>query len=56
VALGSPVGGENADCVGCHNGEHTRAKMDPKHHEVRDYPTGAAPPSFCLDCHPDGGD
>ena len=29
--LGSPVDGENTDCVGCHDGEHTRAKMDPKH-------------------------
>ena len=52
--LGSPVDGENADCVGCHNGEHTRAEMDPKHDEEPDYPQGAAPPNFCLDCHPDG--
>jgi hypothetical protein len=53
-ALGSPVAGENTDCVGCHDGEHTRAKMDPKHREVRNYPSGAAPPNFCLDCHRDG--
>ena len=52
--LGSPVDGENADCVGCHDGEHTRALMDPKHREENDYPTGAAPPNFCLDCHADG--
>lgn len=52
--LGSPVDGENADCVGCHDGEHTRAEMDPKHREEADYPQGAAPPNFCLDCHPDG--
>ena len=51
---GSPVDGENADCVGCHDGEHTRAEMDPKHDEEPDYPQGAAPPNFCLDCHPDG--
>ena len=52
--LGSPVNGENADCVGCHDGEHTRASMDPKHLEEPDYPQGAAPPNFCLDCHSDG--
>ncbi len=52
--LGSSVDGENADCVGCHDGEHTRAQMDPKHREEPDYPQGAAPPNFCLDCHADG--
>ena len=52
--LGSSVGGENADCVGCHDGDHTRAEMDPKHREEPDYPLGAAPPNFCLDCHADG--
>lgn len=52
--LGSAVDGENADCVGCHDGDHTRAEMDPKHDEEPDYPQGAAPPNFCLDCHPDG--
>ncbi len=54
--LGSSIGGENTDCVGCHDGEHTRAQMDPKHDEEPDYPQGAAPPNFCLDCHPDGRD
>lgn len=53
-ALGSSIAGMNADCVGCHTGEHTRSRMDNKHREERDYPTGAAPPNFCLDCHPDG--
>ncbi len=53
-ALGSPVAGENADCVGCHDGEHTRAKMDSKHRGENGYPAGAAPPNFCLDCHADG--
>ena len=55
-ALGSPVGGEDADCVGCHEGDHSRAKMDEKHNGEPDYPQGAAPPNFCLDCHPDGRD
>ena len=54
--LGSPVDGMNTDCVGCHAGEHTRAKMDPKHREVPNYPGPDAPPNFCLDCHPDGND
>jgi hypothetical protein len=49
-----PNGAGNADCVGCHEGKHTRAKMDEKHHEVRDYPAGDAPQNFCLECHPDG--
>ena len=53
-ALGSNIGGMNADCVGCHEGKHTRARMDRKHHEVRGYPRGAAPPNFCLECHPRG--
>jgi hypothetical protein len=48
------VDGENADCVGCHDGEHTRARMDPKHDEVGGYPLGDAPPNFCLECHADG--
>lgn len=52
--LGSPVDGANADCVGCHDGDHTRAQMDPKHRDEPDYPQGAAPPNFCLDCHADG--
>jgi hypothetical protein len=52
--LGSSVAGENTDCVGCHDGEHTRARMDPKHNDVGGYPSGAAPPNFCLDCHSDG--
>jgi hypothetical protein len=55
-ALGSRAGGEDTDCVGCHDGDHTRAKMDPKHSEEQDYPSGAAPPNFCLDCHADGRD
>ena len=49
-----PNGKGNADCVGCHTGTHSRARMDNKHNEVRNYPSGSAPPNFCLDCHPDG--
>jgi len=54
AALGSPTNGQNTDCVGCHDGTHTRSRMDAKHQEERDYPRGAAPPNFCLDCHADG--
>lgn len=53
-ALGPSTDGMNTDCVGCHTGEHARSRTDRQHDEVRDYPTGPAPPNFCLDCHPDG--
>jgi hypothetical protein len=51
-----PNGAGNADCVGCHDGEHTLARMDAEHAgEVRNYPTGAnRAPNFCLQCHADG--
>lgn len=52
-ALG-PMGKDNTDCVGCHTGAHTRSTMDGKHTDVNNYPTGTAPPNFCLDCHPRG--
>lgn len=39
----SPEAGENADCVGCRDGDHTRAKMDAKHCEENDYPRGRRP-------------
>ena len=44
----------NADCIGCHTGVHSRSRMDAKHSEVRNYPSGAAAPNFCLSCHADG--
>lgn len=53
-SLGSYRGGVNTDCVGCHEGEHTRSRMDDKHREVRDYPGDDSLPSFCLRCHEDG--
>ncbi len=49
-ALG-PNGRGNADCVGCHEGVHSRARVDGEHDEVRNYPGPDAPPNFCLDCH-----
>ncbi len=51
-----PMGQGNADCVGCHDGEHTLARMDREHQgEVRNYPTGPnRSQNFCVDCHPDG--
>lgn len=53
-----PNGAGNADCVGCHEGEHTLARMDNEHAgEVRNYPTGAnRAPNFCLQCHADGNE
>ena len=52
-ALG-PDGRGNADRVGCHEREHTRARMDREHAGFRGYPLGDAAPSLCLDCHPNG--
>lgn len=55
AALGAN-GAANADCVGCHLGEHSLARMDSEHRgEVDDYPFGEnRAPNFCLQCHPDG--
>jgi hypothetical protein len=52
--LGSPLGGLNADCVGCHTGEHARARVDQIHQVVPGYAFVAGSPSFCLTCHPSG--
>lgn len=51
-----PNGAGNTDCVGCHDGAHTLARMDRVHAgEVRNYPTGAnRAPNFCLQCHANG--
>jgi hypothetical protein len=51
-----PNGAGNADCVGCHLGEHSLARMDAEHQgEVNGYPLGAnRAPNFCLECHADG--
>jgi hypothetical protein len=53
-----PNGAGNADCVGCHEGEHTLARMDGQHlGEVGNYPTGPnRAPNFCLQCHADGNE
>jgi hypothetical protein len=49
-------GADNTSCVGCHDGVHERAVLDPFHRELglSDYPEGDAPPNFCLSCHPSG--
>lgn len=50
-----PNGAGNADCVGCHEGEHTLARMDNEHNGIGNYPRGAdRAPNFCLACHADG--
>jgi len=51
---GSYVDGANTDCIGCHTGAHTRAKMDDQHNEEPGYVWNDAQPSFCLTCHPRG--
>ena len=45
-----PDGRDNTDCVQC----HARRRWDPVHDGVRRYPTGAAAPNFCVDCHRHG--
>ena len=49
-------GAANTDCVGCHDGVHERAVLDPIHQALglSDYPMGSAPGNFCLNCHPSG--
>lgn len=45
-----PDSRSNTDCVQC----HARSRWDPVHDGVRRYPTGAAAPNFCVDCHRHG--
>jgi hypothetical protein len=57
AALGSPVMGQNTDCVHCHIGAHQRPAMDAAHARlnVAGYPgPNAASPNFCFSCHPKG--
>lgn len=53
-AAGPDRGGQNTDCIGCHTGDHSRARMDDKHHEEAGYRWQADMPHFCLSCHPRG--
>lgn len=55
AALGPSTGGMNVSCIGCHTGDHARAKMD-EHHlgEVDGYAWDDANPDFCRECHPRG--
>jgi len=52
TSLGDWWDGGNANCTGCH--KHERSREDDRHRGESGYPTGPAPPNFCLDCHPDG--
>jgi hypothetical protein len=56
AARGSPVGGFNTSCTGCHTGEHARSKVDRQHVEVNGYVFSTTDPHFCLRCHPRGRD
>jgi hypothetical protein len=49
-------GAGNTNCVGCHEGVHQRSVLDSIHQDLglSEYPTGNAPPNFCLTCHPSG--
>lgn len=52
--LGPSTGGANADCIGCHTGDHSMSRMDDKHDEVGDYQWQPSVPDFCRECHPSG--
>jgi hypothetical protein len=52
--LGASSAGMNVSCIGCHTGEHDRARMDDKHQEESRYRWDDARPAFCRDCHPRG--
>jgi len=57
AALGSPVGGQNTDCIHCHLGAHNQPAMDARHAalKVMGYPgPNVAQPNFCLPCHSKG--
>jgi len=57
ATLGSPVKGQNTDCVNCHLGAHQRPSMDVTHASLKvpNYPgANAAFPNFCLSCHAKG--
>jgi len=57
ATLGSPVKGQNTDCVDCHIGAHQRPSMDVTHASLKvpNYPgPNAASPNFCLGCHAKG--
>ncbi len=56
VDRGSSVAGANTNCIGCHTGEHSMAKVNEKHREVADYNFDIDTPNFCLVCHPNGKD
>jgi hypothetical protein len=59
-ARGSPIGGVNTDCTGCHLGVHGLTSMDAKHQgRSRGGMTYGSQralntPNFCLKCHPMG--
>ncbi len=47
---GGVMGKGNTDCVQC----HARSRFDRRHDGVDGYPTGSAPPNFCVQCHTRG--
>lgn len=54
VDRGTSTDGVNADCIGCHSGDHARGKVDDQHDGVADYVFDETAPNFCLLCHPNG--
>jgi hypothetical protein len=57
ASRGSPVGGQNTDCIHCHLGAHNQPAIDTVHTNlnVAGYPgPNASSPNFCLPCHKKG--
>ena len=57
ASRGSPVAGQNTDCIHCHLGAHNQPAIDTVHTNlnVAGYPgPNASSPNFCLPCHKKG--
>lgn len=51
---GPSAGGVNTTCALCHT--HRQGAVDGEHDDVRGYQWQPDRPSFCVDCHPTGGE
>jgi hypothetical protein len=55
ASRGSPVKGQNCDCIHCHLGAHNEPAIDAVHAGISGYaPTSASTPNACLTCHSAG--
>lgn len=54
ASLGPSTDGQNADCIGCHTGEHSMSRMNEVHQEEDGYSWQPDVHDFCRECHPRG--